>query len=143
MTAPEEAAAGDAIPLERCATRLVDPERVDAVRKRMAGEGVSDQLAAVFRMLAEPARVRIVSALLEAGELCVCDLAAVVGLSETATSQHLRMLRGADAVRNRRAGRVVYYSLADAHVRMLLDLALTHVQEPAQGGTPLAKGEMT
>ena len=139
MTAPKDAAVEEVIPLERCETRLVDPERVDAVRKRMAGEDVSDQLAAVFRMLAEPARVRIVSALLEAGELCVCDLAAVVGLSETATSQHLRMLRSADAVRNRRAGRVVYYSLADAHVRMLLDLALTHVQEPAQGGAPIPK----
>ena len=122
--------AAGAIPLERCATRLVDPGRVAAVSERMAPEEVSEQLAGVFRMLAEPARVRIVSALLEAGELCVCDLAAVVGLSESATSQHLRMLRAADAVRNRRAGRVVYYALADAHVRMLLDLALAHVQEP-------------
>ena len=129
MGAPRKSTGAEAIPLDGCETRLVDPERVAAVSGRMPAEGVPEQLSAVFRMLAEPARVRIVSALLEAGELCVCDLAAVVGLSETATSQHLRMLRGADAVRNRRAGRVVYYSLADAHVRMLLDLALTHVQE--------------
>lgn len=127
--AGKSSAGAHAIPLDRCETRLVDPDRVEAVSGRMPADDVSEQLAAVFRMLAEPARVRIVSALLEAGELCVCDLAAVVGLSESATSQHLRMLRGADAVRNRRAGRVVYYSLADAHVRMLLDLALTHVQE--------------
>ena len=113
MTAPEEAAAGDAIPLERCATRLVDPERVDAVRKRMAGEGVSDQLAAVFRMLAEPARVRIVSALLEAGELCVCDLAAVLSLSQSAVSHQLRLLRGMRLVRPRREGRMVFYALDD------------------------------
>ena len=121
-----------AIALDDCAVRLVDPNRVAAVRGRMPDTQSAEDLACVFQVLAEPARVRIVTALLEAGELCVCDLAAVVGQSEAATSQHLRVLRAARMVRNRRDGRMVYYTLDDAHVRMLMDVALQHVKhEPA------------
>ncbi len=107
--------------------RLVDPERVAAVRERMPGPEQAQQLARVFHVLAEPARVRIVTALLEAGELCVCDLAATVGMTEAQTSQHLRVLRAERTVRNRRDGRMVYYALDDGHVRMLMDVALAHV----------------
>lgn len=120
-------AADEAVPLERCLTRLVNPQRVAAVRARLPSPEIADELAATFRVLSEPARVKIVSALLEAGELCVCDLAATVGLSETATSQHLRILRAQRAVRHRREGRVVYYALADAHIRLLMDITLQHV----------------
>lgn len=117
----------EAVPLERCLTRLVNPQRVAAVRKRLPEPEIAEEIAATFRVLAEPARIKIVSALLEAGELCVCDLAATVGLSETATSQHLRILRAQRAVRFRRDGRVVYYALADAHIRLLMDVTLQHV----------------
>jgi DNA-binding transcriptional ArsR family regulator len=123
----DSSAADDAVPLERCLTRLVNPQRVAAVRERLPTPEIADELAATFRVLAEPARIKIVSALLEAGELCVCDLAASVGLSETATSQHLRILRAQRAVRNRREGRIVYYALADAHIRLLMDVTLQHV----------------
>jgi ArsR family transcriptional regulator, lead/cadmium/zinc/bismuth-responsive transcriptional repressor len=118
---------GPPIALDDCAVRLVDPDRVAAVRARMPDAQSADDLARVFQVLAEPARVRIVTALLEAGELCVCDLAATVGQNEAATSQHLRVLRAARTVRNRRDGRMVYYALDDAHVRMLMDVALQHV----------------
>lgn len=114
-------------PLDRCATRLINPERVAAVRERVPSPEVVEDIARVFHVLAEPARVSIVAALLEAGELCVCDLAATVGFSETSTSQHLRILRAERTVRNRREGRVVYYSLDDAHIRLLMDVALEHV----------------
>lgn len=87
----DDTTAEEAVPLERCLTRLVNPQRVASVRERLPSAEIADELAATFRVLAEPARVKIVSALLEAGELCVCDLAASVGLSETATSQHLRI----------------------------------------------------
>lgn len=120
--------AADPIPLDTCAVRLVDPERVAAVRERMPDAEAAQRLARVFHVLAEPARVRIVTALLEAGELCVCDLAATVGMTEAQTSQHLRVLRAERTVRNRRDGRMVYYSLDDAHVRLLMDLALQHVK---------------
>ncbi|MDP2711885.1 MAG: metalloregulator ArsR/SmtB family transcription factor [Solirubrobacteraceae bacterium] len=117
----------EAVPLERCLTRVVNPQRVASVRERLPAPELAGELAATFRVLSEPARVKIVAALLEAGELCVCDLAASVGLSETATSQHLRILRAQRAVRNRREGRIVYYALADAHIRVLMDVALQHV----------------
>lgn len=120
-------AADEAVPLERCLTRVVNPQRVASVRERLPAPELAGELAATFRVLSEPARVKIVAALLEAGELCVCDLAASVGLSETATSQHLRILRAQRAVRNRREGRIVYYALADAHIRVLMDVALQHV----------------
>jgi len=123
----DSSAADEAVPLERCLTRLVNPQRVAAVRERLPSPEIADELAATFRVLAEPARIKIVSALLEAGELCVCDLAASVGLSETATSQHLRILRAQRAVRHRREGRIVYYALADAHIRLLMDVTLQHV----------------
>lgn len=120
-------AADDPAALDSCAVRLVDPDRVAAVRERMPDAGQLADLARIFHVLAEPARARIVTALLEAGELCVCDLAAVVDQRETVTSQHLRVLRAAGTVRNRRDGRMVYYSLADAHARLLMDIALQHI----------------
>lgn len=117
----------NAIPLDSCATRLVNPERVAAVSERMPAAETVENLARVFHVLAEPARLGIVAALLEAGELCVCDLAATVGLSETSTSQHLRILRAERTVRSRREGRVVYYALDDSHIRLLMDVALEHI----------------
>lgn len=117
--------------LDRCATRLVNPDRVAAVRERVPSNETVENLARVFHVLGEPARLSIVAALLEAGELCVCDLAATVGLSETSTSQHLRILRAQRTVRSRREGRVVYYALDDAHIRMLMDVALEHVAHGA------------
>lgn len=106
--------------------RLVDPGRVAAVRADMPANGDVADLADVFGLLADPGRLRLLAALL-GGELCVCDLAAAAGMSESATSHALRILRAHRVVSVRRAGRMAYYSLADAHVRMLLDLALTHV----------------
>src|SRR5262245_54937696 len=115
------------VPLDRCASECVDPERVEAVVSRLPEERVVRELAETFRVLADPGRVRLISALLEAGELCVCDLAAVTGLSQTACSHNLRLLRASRLVRNRKQGRNVYYSLDDAHIRLLLDVGLQHV----------------
>ena len=90
------------------------------------GEEEAEALAASFKLLAEPGRVRMLHALSEAGELCVCDLAATVNVSETSVSHGMRILRAAGIVRNRRDGRVIYYRLDDAHIRMLLDLSREH-----------------
>ncbi len=73
-------------------------------------------------------RARLLYALLEAGELCVCDLAATTATPETNVSHALRLLRTAGVVKTRRDGRVVYYSLDDAHVRSLLDLSREHLR---------------
>ena len=84
-------------------------------------------LAETFRVLADPGRVRLIVALLEAGELCVCDLSAATGLSQTACSHNLRLLRSSRLVRYRKQGRNVFYALDDAHIRLLLEVALQHV----------------
>jgi DNA-binding transcriptional ArsR family regulator len=85
-------------------------------------------LADTFRVLGDPTRVRILDAL-SGGELCVCDIAALSGISESAASHQLRLLRGMRLVRTRRSGRLIYYTLDDHHIVALLKLALTHVQE--------------
>ena len=115
------------VPLDRCETACVEPERVAEVLARLPEPTVFQDLAETFRVLADPGRVRLIAALLEAGELCVCDLAAVTGLSQTACSHNLRLLRSSRLVRYRKQGRNVYYALDDAHIRLLLDVALQHV----------------
>jgi DNA-binding transcriptional ArsR family regulator len=105
---------------------MVDAERVAAVRERMPRDGDVVEVADVFGLLSDAGRLRLLVALLE-GEMCVCDLAATTGLSESAVSHALRLLRAHRVVHVRRSGRMAYYRLADAHVRMLLDLALAHV----------------
>jgi DNA-binding transcriptional ArsR family regulator len=86
----------------------------------------AEQLAERFKLLAEPGRLRMVYALLETGELCVSDLAVLVESSESATSHQLRQLRMAGLVKARKQGREVFYRVADAHVRLLLDVAVEH-----------------
>ncbi|WP_433220855.1 ArsR/SmtB family transcription factor [Microtetraspora malaysiensis] len=113
--------------IESCGTRVVDADRVAAVNVRMPTDRDLTDTADVFGLLADPGRLRLLLALLE-GELCVCDLAAVSGLSESATSHALRLLRAHRVVSVRRAGRMAYYRLDDAHVRMLLDLAVAHTE---------------
>jgi ArsR family transcriptional regulator, lead/cadmium/zinc/bismuth-responsive transcriptional repressor len=119
-----EAVAG----LDACALRMVDPDRVADVRRNLIGLEEAERLAALFRLLGDRSRTRILFALAEAGELCVCDLSAAVGVPETSVSQALRLLRTAGAVRARRAGRIVWYRLDDDHVRLLLDLSREHLR---------------
>lgn len=109
-----------------CSLRMVDADRVDAVREAMPDEHDVAELADVFGLLSDRGRLRLLVALLE-GEMCVCDIAASCGQSESAVSHALRLLRAHRVVQVRRAGRMAYYRLADGHVRLLLDVALTHV----------------
>lgn len=104
-----------------------EPGRVETVAEALISVDVAGDLAGLFRLLGDPTRVRILFALLEAGELCVHDLAVVVDASETKVSQALRLLRNAGVVRNRRDGRNIIYRLDDAHVRLLLDVSREHV----------------
>ncbi len=113
--------------IDSCAARVVDPERVAAVRSRMPSEADLVDTADIFGLLGDPRRLSLLLALVE-GEMCVCDLAVVSGLSESATSHALRLLRAHRVVSVRRAGRMAYYRLDDAHVRMLLDLAVAHTE---------------
>ncbi|WCO67997.1 metalloregulator ArsR/SmtB family transcription factor [Iamia majanohamensis] len=111
----------------------MDPGRVAATAETLISADDATRLAEGFKLLGDPNRVRILYALLEAGELCVCDLAAVAEVSETTVSHAMRLLRAAGIVRNRRDGRMIYYRLDDAHVRMLLDLSREHLAHQSEG----------
>jgi ArsR family transcriptional regulator, lead/cadmium/zinc/bismuth-responsive transcriptional repressor len=116
---------------DECRVRAVDRDRVADVRERVAA-GEAARLADLFKLLGDPTRARILCTLLEAGELCVCDLSAAVEVPESTVSHALRLLRTAGIVRNRRDGRMIHYSLDDGHVRMLLDLSLQHLRHGAE-----------
>lgn len=118
--------------VEQSATRHADRERAAATRNRLIDVDEAADLAEMFRLLGDPTRVRILFALLEAGELCVCDIAAVVDTNETKVSQAMRLLRSAGTVRNRRDGRNIYYRLDDDHIQMLLDLSRDHLAHAPQ-----------
>jgi len=114
--------------LDGCEVRTVDGDRVRAVLAAMPdGDTIEELASGVFGLLADPSRLRLLISLLEGGELCVCDLAATTGLSESATSHALRLLRAHRVVKARRSGRMAYYSLNDSHVRLLLDVAMEHL----------------
>ncbi len=113
---------------DACSVPIVDAERVASVRRTLPSEDTVQDLAQVFGLLADPGRLRMMAALLEGGEMCVCDLAAATGQSMSGTSHALRLLRMRRVVKVRRSGRMAYYQLADSHVRMLFDLAITHAR---------------
>ena len=123
--------------LDACTSTQVDDARVAATRPLLVSAAEASGIADVFGLLSDPSRVRVLFALLEAGEMCVCDLAQMVEMSPSALSHALRLLRTAGVVTNRRDGRMVRYRLADSHVRLLLDVTREHLgpeQAPAGRG---------
>jgi ArsR family transcriptional regulator, lead/cadmium/zinc/bismuth-responsive transcriptional repressor len=117
------------LPAAASALPCAGPHQAQGRKAALMSARTVEALADTFRVLGDPTRVRILDAL-SAGELCVCDIASLVGISESAVSHQLRLLRGMRLVRPRRAGRLVYYSVDDQHILELLGQALTHVEEP-------------
>ena len=115
---------------DNCDLPHLDADHAAAREAQLLSSATIEEIAATFSVLGDPTRIRILDAL-SAGELCVCDIAALAGISESAVSHQLRLLRGMRLVRPRRAGRQVFYSLDDQHIVELLRLAVTHVQESA------------
>lgn len=109
--------------VDDCLVRCVEPARVAETRERLIDVKVAEGQAEMFKLLGEPGRLRMLYALADAGELCVCDLAATIDGTETAVSHAMRLLRAAGIVRNRRDGRMVYYRLTDDRVHALLELS--------------------
>lgn len=122
-TAPGATAADDL-----CDVDVIHPDAVESVRATLCNDEELTLIADTFQILANPTRLQIVRAL-ATRELCVCDLAAVVGASQSSVSHHLRQLRQMRLVRYRRDGRMAFYSLDDEHVARLFDLGLEHVRE--------------
>jgi ArsR family transcriptional regulator, lead/cadmium/zinc/bismuth-responsive transcriptional repressor len=126
---------------EICDLVQIDLARVRKLRSDLVAPDAVQGLADTFSALADPTRVRILD-VLSHGELCVCDLAAVLGLSQSAVSHQLRLLRGIRLVRPRREGRIVFYSLDDQHIMSIFKQTLQHVEEGARGvqGAQAAQG---
>ena len=113
---------------ETCDVIHIHPAQLTALRGRLVGQDDAADLAETFRTLGDPTRVRMLDALAHS-ELCVCDLAALIGLSESAVSHQLRLLRNLRLVKARREGRMVFYAIDDRHIITLFRQGLRHVQE--------------
>lgn len=111
-----------------CEIVCVDQAKVERVRRLAPADAALSTLAEMFKALGDPTRLRILSALAHE-ELCVCDLATLTRVSESAVSHSLRTLRQLRLVRYRKAGKIAYYSLDDAHVGQLISEGLIHVGE--------------
>lgn len=114
--------------LEACDSPCVHGERVERAKDVLLNDEAAAGLAEIFGLLGDRTRVRILHAL-TLGELCVCDISAVLGVSSSAISHQLRLLRTAKLVKARKEGKNVFYSLDDAHVHSLIAQGLEHVLE--------------
>ncbi len=119
--------------LGSCDVIVVDPQRIRAVRERLVSTDEAARVAEVFKVLGDPSRCRLVMALIEAGEICVCDLAATLSMTESNVSHHLRLLRAHGLVKGRREGKMVFYSPDDDHIRLLLELTREHLRHRQDG----------
>lgn len=113
---------------DTCEFEYVDERKVMRVRKAMKSGEAIGLLAETFRLLGDPTRIKIVFAL-SREELCVCDLAKLLGAAESTVSHSLRSLRQMKLVRFRKEGKIAYYSLDDEHIGNLLDEGFRHVEE--------------
>ena len=108
--------------------RIVHPEIVEEVEKKMLSEEEFEDLSLLFKMFADPTRLKVLKALFEQ-EMCVMDLSALLKMTHSAVSHQLASLKKTRLVRSRKEGRVVYYSLDDAHIEKIFQTALEHIQE--------------
>ena len=112
---------------DRCEVYFLDEEKVKQAQSNLVDGLTSTRMAHVFHALSDPSRVRIVSALVP-GELCVCDIAASVGMSQSAVSHQLRALRDAGLVKFRKVGRKAYYALESDHIASLFSESWKHAK---------------
>ena len=114
--------------IERCEFIHVHEDIVAKVTENMPDEETLYDLADLFRLFADSTRIKILYVLFES-EMCVCDIAQLLGMTQSAISHQLRSLKQAKLVKNRRDGKTVFYSLADGHVSTILNQGMDHVQE--------------
>ena len=113
---------------DRCDCDVIHEDVVNSVSAKMPKEESLYDLAELFKVFGDSTRIRILWALDEA-EMCVCDIACLLNMTQSAISHQLRVLKQAKLVRNRKEGKVVYYSLDDEHVKMIFDQGLVHINE--------------
>lgn len=114
--------------IETCSCELIHEEVVVHAKERMPKEEMLYDLAELFKVFGDTTRIKILWALDES-EMCVCDIAASLNMTQSAISHQLRVLKQAKLVKNRKEGKVVYYSLDDQHVKDIFDQGLIHINE--------------
>ena len=114
--------------IERCDCNAIHEDIVNQLRDKMPQEESLYDLAELFKVFGDSTRIRILWALHET-EMCVCDIAVLLNMTQSAISHQLRVLKQANLVKNRKEGKVVYYSLVDDHVREIFDQGLIHINE--------------
>lgn len=114
--------------IEKCDIPVIHQDIIDSVKDKMPEEETLYDLAELFKVFGDSTRVRILWALGES-EMCVCDIAALLNMTQSAISHQLRILKQARLVKNRREGKVVYYSLDDDHVKEIFNQGLEHIEE--------------
>ena len=113
---------------EKCEVTLIHEDNVKKTINELPDDELIADLSDMFKIFGDQTRVKILMAL-ESGEMCVCDIAAVMNMSQSAISHQLRVLKQSNIVKTRREGKVVYYSISDDHVKEIFDMAMVHVQE--------------
>ena len=113
---------------EKCEVTLIHEDNVKKAINELPDDELIADLSDMFKIFGDQTRVKILMAL-ESGEMCVCDIAAVMDMSQSAISHQLRVLKQSNIVKTRREGKVVYYSISDDHVKEIFDIAIVHVQE--------------
>lgn len=114
--------------IPHCEYMHAHPEVIERIAERMPDDDTLIDLAELFRVFGDSTRIKILTAL-EGGELCVCDISTAVGMTSSAVSHQLKILKNAGLVRFRREGKTVFYALADSHVTTILDQGLEHIGE--------------
>ncbi len=114
--------------IERCGFLCVHEDTVKQVLAEMPGDETLYDLAELFKVFGDSTRIKILYALFEA-ELCVCDIAQLLGITQSAVSHQLRVLKSSRLVKARRDGKTVFYALADDHVRKIIAQGMDHVLE--------------
>ena len=112
-----------------CQEDELHPEAIHRVREKLPQDEVLYDLAELFKIFGDSTRVKILYALLEAEELCVCDIASLMDVTQSAVSHQLRVLKSSKLVKFRKEGKTVYYSLADDHVCRILSQGMEHICE--------------
>ena len=115
-------------PLPTCEEHELHREEIEAGRRNMPPELELYRLSDFFKVLGDSTRIKILFAI-DGGALCVCDIAELVGMTKSAVSHQLKILRGADLVTYKKVGKNVFYELADDHVRHIIECALEHIRE--------------
>lgn len=113
---------------EICELNIIHQDKVDEVKKYIPEDGLIYDLAEFFKVFADSTRMKIIYALIE-NELCVCDIAGVVGTTQSAISHQLRILKQSKLVKYRKEGKVVYYSLDDEHISEIVKKGREHIEE--------------